>query len=96
MYIEIDDEGHKFEYKRESPETTEELIEILASSEADTLSRLRILINNIDVDYPFIEEPIQIMRVTRLGTSNFLFTKRPCATTAKTTINELKMFLSLL
>ena len=95
MYIEIDDEGRKFEYRKECPETTEELIELLAASEANTLIRFRRLINDVN-DYPFIEEPIQIIRVTRLGMTDFLFTKKPNTSIVKTTINELKMLLSLL
>ena len=95
MYIEIADEGYKFEYRKECPETTEELIELLAASEANTLFRFRRLINNVN-GYPYIEEPIQIIRVTRLGMTDFLFTEKPNTSIVKTTINELKMLLSLL
>ena len=95
MYIEIDDEGHKLEYRKECPETTEELIELLAASEANTLFRFRRLINNT-YDYLFIEEPIQIMRVTRMGMTDFLLTERPNTSVVKTTISELKILLSLL
>ena len=95
MFIEISNEGHKLEYKKECPETTEELIELLAASEANTLFRFRILINNVN-DYPSNEEPIQLIRVTRIGMTDFLFTKQPNTSIVKTTINELKMLLSLL
>ena len=94
MFIEIYDEGHKFEYRRECPETTEELIELMATSDANTLYRFRELVNHVN-ELPFTTEPIQVIRVTILGVTDFLFTKKPYATIVKSSIDELKLFLSL-
>ena len=95
MFIEIDNEGHKLEYRKECPETTEELFELMATSDANTLYRFRELVNHIN-ELHFTTEPIQIIRVTRIGMTDFLFTKRPNAIIVKTSIDELKLFLSLL
>ena len=95
MFIEIDDEGHRLEYRRECPETTEELFELMATSDANTLYRFRELVNHIN-ELSFTTEPIQVMRVTRRGMTDFLFTKKPNAAIVKSSIDELKLFLSLL
>ena len=95
MFIEIDDEGHKFEYRRECPETTEELFELMATSDANTLYRFRKLVNHVN-ELPSTTEPIQVIRVTILGMTDFLFTKKPNAAIVESSIDELKLFLSLL
>ena len=95
MFIEIDNEGHNLEYRKECPETTEELFELMATSDANTLYRFRELVNHAN-ELPSTTKPIQIIRVTRMGMTDFLFTKKPNTSIVKTTINELKMLLSLL
>ena len=95
MFIVVDNEGHRLEYRKECPETKEELFELMATSDANTLRRFRELVNHAN-ELPFTTEPIQVIRVTRIGMTDFLITKRPNAVIVKTSIDELKLFLSLL
>ena len=95
MFIVVDNEGHRLEYRRECPETTVELFELMATSDANTLYRFRELVNHAN-ELPSTTEPIQVIRVTRIGMTDFLITKRPNAAIVKTSIDELKLFLSLL